>query len=153
MKRTVFVLLLGLAGGLLAHNAWFVAHRPDNSSGLDAQLAWMKSSLHLSDQQFERIKALHAQSSPQLLALATQVTRMRAEFAAFENERRATGEVDFLEFARFVEQRRAVDRECAESTRRLIVAAVSLMNQQQRDQYCRTLLRSGVKSTAIDSVN
>ncbi len=153
MKRTLFVLLLGLTGGLFAHNAWFIAHRPGNPNGLDAQLAWMKSSLHLSDQQFELIKALHARSSPQLLALATQVERMRAEFAAFENERRATGEVDFLEFARFVEQRRAVDRECAESTRRLIVAAVSVMNQQQRDQYCRTLLRSGVKTTAIDSIN
>jgi hypothetical protein len=153
MKRTVFVFLLGLAGGLLAHNAWFVTHRPGNPSGLDAQLAWMKSSLHLSDQQFARIKELHVQSSPQLQALATQVARMRAEFAAFENERRATGEVDFLEFARFVEQRRAVDRECAESTRRLIVAAVSVMTQQQRDQYCRTLLNSGVKPIAADSLN
>ena len=153
MKRTLFVFLLGFAGGLLAHNAWFIAHRPDTSNGLDAQLAWMKSSLHLSDQQFDRIKALHAQSSPQLTALATQVARMRAEFAAFENERRATGEVDFLEFARFVEQRRAVDRECAESTRRLIVAAVSVMTQQQRDQYCRTLLSSAGKPAATDSVN
>jgi hypothetical protein len=151
MKRTFFVLILGLAGGLLAHGAWFTAHRPGNPSGLDAQLAWMKSSLHLSDQQFARIKALHVQSSPQLMALATQVARMRAEFAAFENERRATGEVDFLEFAHFVEQRRAVDRECAESTRRLIVAAVSVMNQQQRDQYCRTLLSSSMKPGATDS--
>jgi mevalonate kinase len=153
MKRTVFVFLLGLAGGLLAHNARFVNHRPGNPSGLDAQLAWMKSSLHLSDAQFEHIKVLHAQSSPQLQALATQVARMRAEFAAFENTRRTTGEVDFLEFARFVEQRRAVDRECAESTRRLIVAAVSVMTQQQRDQYCRTLLNSGVKPIAADSLN
>ena len=153
MKRTLFVFLLGLAGGLLAHNAWFFAHRPGPVNGLDAQLAWMKSSLHLSDQQFASIKALHAQSSPQLQALATQVARMRAEFAAFENTRRTTGEVDFLEFARFVEQRRAVDRECAESTRRLIVAAVSVMNQQQRDQYCRTLLSSAGKSAALDSLN
>jgi len=153
MKRTLFVFLLGLAGGLLAHNAWFLAHRPDNASGLDAQLAWMKSSLHLTDQQFDRIKVLHAQSSPQLQALATQVARMRAEFAAFENTRRATGEVDFLEFARFVEQRRVVDRECAESTRRLIVAAVSVMTQQQRDQYCRTLLSSAGKSAVTDSLN
>jgi hypothetical protein len=153
MKRTLFVFLLGLAGGLLAHNAWFIAHRPDTSSGLDAQLAWMKSSLHLSDQQFASIKALHAQSSPQLQALATQVARMRAEFAAFENTRRTTGEVDFLEFAHFVEQRRAVDRECAESTRRLIVAAVGVMTQQQRDQYCRTLLSSAGKPAAIDSLN
>jgi hypothetical protein len=153
MKRTLFVFLLGLAGGLLAHNAWFFAHRPGNPSGLDAQLAWMKSSLHLSDQQFASIKALHAQSSPQLQALATQVARMRAEFAAFENTRRTTGEVDFLEFARFVEQRRSVDRECAESTRRLIVAAVSVMTQQQRDQYCRTLLSSAGKPADIDSLN
>jgi hypothetical protein len=153
MKRTLFVLLLGLAGGLLSHGAWFATHRPDDANGLDGQLAWMKSSLRLSDQQFDRIKILHVQSRPQLMALATQVARMRAEFAAFENERRATGEVDFLEFARFVEQRREVDRACAESTRRLIVAAVSVMTKQQRDQYCRTLLKSGIEPAATASLN
>ena len=152
MKRTLFVFLLGLAGGLLAHNAWFIAHQPDSSNGLDAQLAWMKSSLHLSDQQFARIKELHARSSPQLLALGTQVARMRAEFAAFERERTTVGQIDFVEFARFVEQRRAVDRECAESTRRLILAATNVMDPQQRERY-RAMLDPALHATAPNLLN
>ncbi len=135
MKRMLFVSLFGLCGGLLAHFGWLTAHQPNNHGGLDTQLSWMKTQLHLTAEQYDRIKALHEQSNPQLLALAAQVARMRTEFAAFEQGRRTSGQIDFLEFARFVEQRRAVDRECATSTQRLIVAAADVMNPQQRQQY------------------
>jgi hypothetical protein len=135
MKRLLLVVAAGFAGGLLAHFAWFGLHRPAGAADLDSQLAWMQQTLQLTPDQFTRIKALHEQSSPRLLALAAQVAQMRGEFAAFEQERRTTGEIDFLEFARFVEQRRTVDRECAESTRRLILAASEVMNPQQREAY------------------
>jgi hypothetical protein len=135
MKRLPLVVAAGLAGGVLAHFAWFGLHRPAGGADLDSQLAWMQQTLQLTPEQFTRIKALHEQSSPRLLALAAQVARMREEFAAFEQERRTTGQIDFLDFARFVEQRRTVDRECAESTRRLILAASEVMNPQQREAY------------------
>jgi hypothetical protein len=135
MKRGFIILAAGLACGVLAHVAWFGARRPAGNADLDSQLAWMQQALRLTPEQFARIKALHEQSSPRLLALAAQVGRMRGEFAAFERERRTSGQIDFLDFARFVEQRRAVDRECAESTRRLILAASEVMNPQQRETY------------------
>ncbi len=152
MKRALLVILAGLVSGVLAHVAWFDTHRPAGGEGLDSQLAWMQQTLALSPEQFARIKALHEQSSPQLLALAAQVARMRDEFAAFERERRTTGEVDFLEFAGFVEQRRAVDRECAESTRRLVLAASEILNPDQRETYL-TLLNPALKGTDAVGVN
>ncbi len=152
MKRVVTIVAAGLVCGVIAHVAWFGARRPAGSADLDSQLAWMQQTLQLTPEQFARIKELHEQSSPRLLALATQVARMRGEFAAFERERLTTDQIDFLEFARFVEQRRAVDRECAESTRRLIFAASEVMSPRQRATYL-AYLDPALKNLGAQPVN
>jgi hypothetical protein len=115
--------------------AYFRLHRPPDPQTLDGQLAWMKSELQLSDAQFARIRELHEASSPRLRALAAQVTQMQAEFAAFENTRRATDRVDFIEFAQFVEARRNINRECLDSTRQLVLSAANEMTPRQREHY------------------
>jgi len=135
MKRGALVLMLGIAVGVTAHVAFFRLHEPADPDSLDGQLAWMKQELRLSDAQFARISELHQASSPRLRALAAQVAQMKAEFAAFENTRRTTDRVDFIEFARFVEARRSISEECIDSTRRLVLAAASEMTPRQREQY------------------
>ncbi len=135
MMRTLAVIILGLAAGLFAHAGWFLSQRPCQSNSLDCQLEWMKTELKLSDEQFARIKTIHEKSSPRLLALAAQVVRMREEYDAFERERTTSGQVDFLEFAHFVEQRRAIDRECLTSTQQLVADATRVMTAQQRERY------------------
>lgn len=135
MKRTLIVMVLGIAAGGLGHFGWFAAHRPAPVDTLDAQLAWMQASLQLTPAQYARIRELHEQTSPRLRELATQVGRMQREFEVFERERTTAGQIDFLEFARFVEQRRAVDRECLESTRRLVLATGEVMTAEQRARY------------------
>jgi hypothetical protein len=135
MKRGALVLLLGAAVGLAAHVVFFRLHQPADPESIVGQLAWMKQELHLTDEQFARISALHQASSPRLRALASQVAQMRAEFAAFERTRRTTDHVDFIEFAHFVEQRRSIDQECLDSTRRLVLASAQEMNPRQRERY------------------
>jgi hypothetical protein len=135
MKRGGLVLVLGLVVGLAAHLAYFHSHRPFDPESLDGQLAWMKSELQLSDAQFARIRELHEASSPRLRSLAAQVAQMQSEFAAFENTRRTSDRVDFIEFAQFVELRRNISRECLDSTRRLVQASASEMTPAQRDHY------------------
>ncbi len=102
---------------------------------LEGELTWIRSELHLSDAQYARIKELHEASSPRLRALAAQVDRMRAEFVGFENTRRTADRIDFIEFARFVELRRDIDRQCLESTRRLVLEAAGEMTPGQREHY------------------
>jgi hypothetical protein len=145
MKRSLLVILLGLGAGALAHAGWFLWQRPCQADNLDCQLQWMKSDLKLSDEQFARIKSIHEKSSPRLLALAVQVARMREEYDDFEHQRTTSGQVDFLEFAHFVEQRRAVDRECLTSTRQLVADAANVMTAQQRVRYL-TMLGPVLKS-------
>lgn len=135
MKHTLLIILLGIAAGVLSHVGWFISQRPCRSNNLDCQLEWMKTELKLSDEQFARIKTIHEKSSPRLLALAVQVGRMREEYDAFERERTTSGQVDFLEFAHFVEQRRAIDRECLTSTQQLVADATRVMTAQQRERY------------------
>jgi len=139
MKPTLLVILLGLGAGALAHTGWYRWQRPCQADNLDCQLQWMKTELRLSDAQFARIKSIHEKSSPRLLALAIQVARMREEYEDFEHERTTSGQVDFLEFAHFVEQRRAVDRECFTSTRQLVADAANVMTDQQRSRYLALL--------------
>ena len=135
MNRTALILLLGLAAGVVTHVGWFWTQRPCSANNLECQLEWMKTELKLTDAQFARIKAIHEESSPRLLALAAQVARMREEYDAFEHERTSSGQVDFLEFAHYVEQRRAVDRECLFSTRQLVADAAQVMTASQRARY------------------
>lgn len=139
MKRSLLIILLGLGAGGLAHLGWFLWQRPCQADNLDCQLQWMKTELKLSDQQYARIKSIHERSSPRLLALAVQVARMREEYADFEHQRTTVGQVDFLEFAHFVEQRRVVDRECLTSTRQLVADAADVMTDQQRTRYLALL--------------
>ena len=151
MKRTIIGLLLGLVFGAAAHFGWFALHRAGPTDDLAAQLAWMKRDLHLSDAQLARIKSLHEQSSPRLLALANQLSQLRREFASFEKARQTSGQVDFLEFARYVEQQRELNRACADSTRQLVAATADVMTPQQRAQYL-TMLGPALKSSGIGSL-
>lgn len=133
MKRSLFIVSCGLIAGLIAHLGWFALRRPPTD--LETQLAWMNSVLHLNADQFARFKAVHEEASPQLVGLASELQRMRAESAAFERRREETGEVDFLAFARLVEHRRAVDRDRDATARNLVEAAVSVMTPEQRQRY------------------
>lgn len=135
MKRTLLVLLMGLTAGVIAHVGWFDSHRPCRGDELTCQLSWIRKELKLTDAQYERVRAIHEASSPKLLALAAQVAQLRDEYAAFERQRMTTDQIDFLEFARFVEQRRAIDRECLTLTRQLVAATSDAMTPAQRERY------------------
>jgi Spy/CpxP family protein refolding chaperone len=139
MKRSLLLLLLGLAAGSAAHLLYYRWHAPADINSLDAQLTWMKTELNLTDAQYARIKELHQASGPRLRALAAQVAALQREFAAFEESRRTSDRVDFIDFARFVDARRHVDRECQDSTRQLVAAAAEVMTPTQRQRYIQLL--------------
>lgn len=135
MKRTLVVLMSGLLAGVVAHSGWYHSRRPCDVSELTCQLAWIRTELKLTDAQYAHIVALHQASSPKLTALANQVAQMRDEYQAFERERVTEGNVDFVEFARFVEQRREIDRQCLALTRQLVSETSQTMNPDQRERY------------------
>jgi hypothetical protein len=147
MKRASLILFAGLAAGVAAHFAWFDARRPDVRPDLDSQLVWMKAQLQLDAAQYARIKAVHEQFGPHLETLAEEVGRLRTELAAFENERRSSGDVDFVAYAQFIRERRAVDRECSDSTKELIASASDAMTPEQRERYL-AMLAPALEKTA-----
>ena len=137
MKRTILIVMLGLVVGLTTHFTYFRLQVATSTDSLDGQLAWMKTELNLSDAQFTRIRELHEASSPRLRNLAAQVNQLQAEFVAFEQVRQTSDRVDFIEFARFVDARRAINRQCLDSTKQLVLASAEVMNPQQRQRYMR----------------
>lgn len=132
MKAALLV-LLGLLCGALAHAGWYAWRRPAPVSA--DPVAWMQSELRLTDTQLAQIRALHERSAPQLRELARRTEQMRAELEAFETTRRREGQVDFLAFARFVEDWRRVDQLCADTTRQLIAATAEQLDPEQRARY------------------
>lgn len=134
MKRALLTLLLGLAAGTAVHFGYF-AHHHRQADTLEGQLAWIRAELKLSDSQFARIRDLHQASHPRLREMAAQVAQMHAEFTEFERTRLKSDRVDFLEFARFVETRRELNRECLDSTRQLVLASAEVMTPEQRERY------------------
>jgi len=127
---------------------------PNNSQigeNLDTLLAWMKSDLQLDENQLARIRSVHEQLKPRLLDLAGQVAQMQHTLAEFEKERSSENQVNFLEFASYAEKRRRLDRECNESTRRLISEASDVMSPEQRQHYLN-LLHPAIKATSGGSL-
>ena len=137
MKRTLLTLVLGVVAGVGAYLGYYRQHELAPTDTLEGQLAWMKSELHLTEPQFARIKELHQASHPRLQAMAAQVAHMQAEFGEFERTRQTVDRVDFLEFARFVESRRNLNRACLDSTKQLVLASAEVMDPQQREHYLR----------------
>ncbi len=143
MKHPLLIVLLGLAVGAACHLAYMQQHEPMSTDTIEGQLAWMRVELRLTDAQFSRIRELHEASHPRLRAMSAQVALMQAEFAEFERSRRNEDRVDFLEFAKFVEERRELNRRCADSTRRLVLASAEVMTPEQRDRYLRLVATPG----------
>jgi len=55
MTQSQMVKELGAAVGVASHILFFRLHQAYDPGTLDGQLAWMKSELHLSDAQFDRM--------------------------------------------------------------------------------------------------
>lgn len=134
--KAVLVLLLGAFLGVLAHVGWYAWRRPAAPADV---VAWMVTDLELTPEQAARIRALHDSSGRQLAELVAQAGAMRAELTAFEAARRHEGRVDFLAFARFVDDWRRVDRLAAETSRRLIAATAGELSAAQRARYLARL--------------
>jgi hypothetical protein len=135
MNRALLVIFAGLLSGAAAHFGYFYAHKPCTSTSMACELEWIRDELKLTDAQFAEIKQLHDHSEPKLAALSMEVSEMQRQLAAFEEERRNTDRIDFLEFAQFVEQRRAIDQQCRDSARSLVEATARIMNSTQRESY------------------
>jgi hypothetical protein len=139
MKRAILFVVVGVLSGVLAHETWYLARRPPPPESLEEQLHWMRVQLHLNAEQYARIKALHEERGPRLRELGTEVAQTRVTLQEFEDRRRNVGQVDFLAYKEFVDQRRAVDRQAAESTREIVAAALSVMTAEQRARYLELL--------------
>lgn len=135
MTRTCLAIALGALVGVASHLAYMRHREPVGTATIDGQLAWMRNELQLDDVQYARIRELHEASHPRLRAMSAELDLLRIEFAEFERARRTSDRVDFVEFARFVEARRELNRRCADSTRQLVLAAAELMTPPQRKRY------------------
>jgi len=139
MKRTALTLLIGLLAGTAAHFGWHTWRGGASPGNLQEQLEWMKTRLALDAEQYRQFRAAHENLAPRLAELAREIRTMKAQLAQFEQQRVTNEEIDFLQFAQFLQQQENVDREAVASIRELIARSTAAMTPEQRKQYLAML--------------
>ncbi|MDQ8181372.1 hypothetical protein [Pelagicoccus sp. SDUM812005] len=136
MWKSISVLALGLACGILAHVSYVRAYSPACfSADTGCEMEWLRSELDLSEEQFARITRLHGDREREIRTLSRKVRDLELLLAELEAERVTKGYVDYLEIRNYMEAKRKLDEACVKSTSDLIASVGDVMNMDQRKRY------------------
>lgn len=136
MWKSLTVLVLGLACGVLAHFSYFNAYAPDCfSADAECEMEWLRTELDLSEEQFARVTRLHGDRERDIRTLSRKVRDLELLLAELEAERVTNGYVDYLEIRNYMEVKRKLDEACLKSTSDLIASVGDVMNTDQRKRY------------------
>ena len=144
MKRFLLVVLIGFAAGALAHIGFYAFRRPTVESRLAKNLAWMQSEFDLDEAQYERIRALHDRTGPELERLFTVLRTTREELLQLEELRRTADKVDFVAYHQAKAANRTARSQCRTLTLDLVYAVAEVMTPSQRARYF-SLVGNGVE--------
>ena len=139
MKRGLLILILALAAGLAAFFG-MRSHKMGASHDvlLDSmpELAWIKSELNLSDEQFRKVREIHAAYRPRCEEMCHRIatTRDRVREAAAKNR----GMTPELEKA--IREHAETRAQCQTEMLRHIYETASTLDQDQASLYLETLL-------------
>lgn len=143
MKRLLLLLLTGLLAAAVTHVAVYAWRRPQVETHLAGDLAWLRQEFTLDAAQYDRIRALHERTGPELERLFRVLRTTHEELERVEAARRATDRVDFLQFHELSEAHRNARRQCRALTLDLVYAVAEVMSPEQRTRYFN-LVGSGV---------
>lgn len=136
MWKSLTVLVLGLALGIVAHLSYFKAYAPTCvSAEAGCEMEWLRTELDLSEEQFARVAVLHGEREREIRMLSRKVRDLELLLAELEAERVTEGYVDYLEIRHYMDTKRKLDEACMKSTNDLIASVGDVMNLDQRKRY------------------
>lgn len=146
MKRFLLIVLIGFFAGAVAHVGFYAFRRPTVENRLARNLEWMQGEFHLTEKQYERIRALHDRTGPELERLFSVLRTTHEELIRLEEIRRTADKVDFVAFHQAKEANRKARAQCRTLTLDLVYAVAETMSPEQRDRYF-ALVGGGVELT------
>lgn len=109
---------------------------PVENGSLLPELQWLRSSLHLTDPQFEKVRALHLAYQPKCAELCLRVQHSdHALQEAASRSRTVTEEV-----MKLLRARAALAQECQQAMLQHVYETAACMAPKQTDQYLKAML-------------
>jgi hypothetical protein len=147
MKRGLLILVLAVCAGVLA---FFLTRGNESKDGhttlLDSmpELAWLRSELGLSHEQFEKASELHRNYRPKCEEMCRQIANSEAAVAALAQNNREMNR----ELALAVENHGRVIAECKQSMLEHMYATAAVMSEDQAMRYLQITLPSALATAS-----
>lgn len=148
MKKGLLILAIALMAGILA---FFLIRGQQSSSGhhsvlLDSmpELAWMRTDLKLTDEQFSKAEQLHREYSPVCAEMCRRISESEAAVAKLANAQGSMSD----ELIKAIENHGYVIASCKRGMLEHIYKTASVMDEQQARRYLEVALPLALDSAA-----
>lgn len=139
MKRILIVITLALTAGICAFS-WMRLHRNDQGQSVllrsMPELAWVREELNLSDEQFAKVRNLHASYLPKCTIMCERIAE-----AHLRLEKAAQGEKEIsTELEDAIKDHADIHAECQQEMLKHLYKTSEFMNEEQAARYLKVMM-------------
>ncbi len=148
MKRPVIILIIAIVAGLVSYSITRTQHASADGTLLDGlpELAWLRTELDLSDEQFAKVAELHAAYRPVCGEMCRRIEESRARLESVALKNRTTD----AELQQAIADYERVRGECKTKMLEHLYQTAALMSEEQAMRYLKTVLPAAVGSTGTN---
>lgn len=147
MRRGIFVLVLAIVAGCVAFCVmrWCRSAGHHAGSIMDAmpELAWLKRDLNLSDEQFAKVRDLHAAYRPECEAMCRRIAGAHVNMDRIAKSGRGLTP----EFTAALKAHADLHLECQEAMLQHLYGTAAVLDEKQAVRYLETMLPFALEFT------
>lgn len=152
MKKGLFILLAAMMAGILA---FFLGRgQPSSATGpvlLDSmpELAWLRTDLKLTDEQFSKVEQLHREYRPVCAAMCRRIAQSEADVAQLASAKNGISD----ELSKAIDTHGRVIVDCKRSMLEHLYQTASLMDEKQSRRFLNVTLPLTLDSVHSGTAN
>lgn len=155
MKRGLFLLIAAVLAGVVAFYAMRMhkgeAHHHGSGVALDTmpELEWLKSELHLTDEQFARVRELHVAYRPKCVEMCRRIAQAHGRIEALAAANREITP----EYRAALKEHADIHVECQEEMLQHLYGTAATLTEDQARRYLEAMLPFAMDFTHSESGN
>ena len=155
MKKGMLLLLVAMVAGIAAFCVmrWHkgAVHSHHSGVALDAmpELAWLRTELQLSDEQFAKVKELHIAYRPKCVEMCRRISEAHEKIESFAEAHR----VITPDYKAALKEHADIHVECQEQMLRHLYETAAMLNGDQAKRYLEAMLPFAMDFTHSESGN
>ncbi|MES2437506.1 MAG: periplasmic heavy metal sensor [Verrucomicrobiota bacterium] len=152
MKKGLFILAVALLAGVMAFYL-MRSHKIAQSQGplVDSmpELAWVRTELKLTDEQFAKVSQLHAAYRPKCVEMCRRISDAHEKIEGFaRKDRKVSPELDDA-----IHEHARIHVECQQAMLKHIYETAAALDENQAARYLETMLPYALDFTHSESGN